>query len=138
MRQASRIFNKQAQKEPLVVMQPKNPAAVAQILRLAVAHDIPVTVKGGGHSPAGWSVEEGLLHTTSKLSISNGCRTAHFVNCIHDKDPCRIGCKKKAIQQVKRENSNLCMSLLLKLGLVANLFCSLIMCLWWMSCELKS
>lgn len=59
---ASEIFSIRARREPLVVMQPKNPEAVAQILRSAVKHNIPVTIKGGGHSPAGWSIEEGIVH----------------------------------------------------------------------------
>ncbi|GMH44209.1 hypothetical protein BSKO_12143 [Bryopsis sp. KO-2023] len=58
---ASRIWNMLSQRDPLGVVRPRNEKEIGAILKTAMQHGFAVTVKGGGHSPAGWGVEEDAI-----------------------------------------------------------------------------
>ena len=53
---------------PLAVAQPLDTADVQAIVRWAVAHDVRLAVRSGGHSYAGLSSTTGLLVDLSRLS----------------------------------------------------------------------
>jgi FAD/FMN-containing dehydrogenase/Fe-S oxidoreductase len=52
--------------EPLGVVIPRSAEAVAQAVRVAARHGVPITPRGGGTSQAGQSIGEGLVLDTSK------------------------------------------------------------------------
>jgi len=59
------------EKEPLVIVQPRGPAAVAAAVKFAVKHSIPLTVKGGGHNSSGRSlIHQGMVIDLGKYMRS--------------------------------------------------------------------
>jgi FAD/FMN-containing dehydrogenase/pimeloyl-ACP methyl ester carboxylesterase len=58
---ATRLWNGMVEKTPALVVQPAGPADVASALEHARAHDLAVSVRGGGHNIAGTSVVDGGL-----------------------------------------------------------------------------
>lgn len=68
-----RIFNRRLQQVPSAVFQPQSSDDVAAVLSMALAAGFPVTVKNGGHSPAGWSVQNG---EESDGSVKEGFRAS--------------------------------------------------------------
>lgn len=64
----TRIWNAAEQSEPALVVRPLNTDSVALALRFALAQGLPVAVRTGGHSPAGFgSIRGGLVIDTSSL-----------------------------------------------------------------------
>ena len=58
---ARRTFNGLTDRYPKVVVRPLDTQDVRVALAFARAHDLPVSVRGGGHSVAGHAVGEGAL-----------------------------------------------------------------------------
>ena len=56
---AARVFF--ATGAPALVVRPRDPGEVAQAVRHAVRHDLPLSVRSGGHSPLGHSTNTGGL-----------------------------------------------------------------------------
>ncbi|KAI9797366.1 MAG: hypothetical protein M1833_005546 [Piccolia ochrophora] len=52
---------------PLAIVRPKNAAEVSRIVRYAVAYDISITVRGGGHELYGRSIVNGALAIDLRL-----------------------------------------------------------------------
>ncbi|GEM47294.1 FAD-binding oxidoreductase [Deinococcus cellulosilyticus] len=64
----TRIWNAAEQAEPAIVVRPLSSESVALALRFALAQGLPVAVRTGGHSPAGFgSIRGGLVVDTSSL-----------------------------------------------------------------------
>eukprot|EP00192_Tetraselmis_astigmatica_P000005 CAMPEP_0117676692 /NCGR_PEP_ID=MMETSP0804-20121206/16333_1 /TAXON_ID=1074897 /ORGANISM="Tetraselmis astigmatica, Strain CCMP880" /LENGTH=1071 /DNA_ID=CAMNT_0005485897 /DNA_START=144 /DNA_END=3361 /DNA_ORIENTATION=- len=65
---AIKIFNARNQKQPSIAVQPMTTTDVVNALELARQHRLKVSVKGGGHNPAGLAVVDGaMLIEMSKL-----------------------------------------------------------------------
>ena len=58
---ARRTFNATVLREPAVIVQPDDTAAVAVAVRAAVAAGLPIAIRGGGHSVAGHAVADGAV-----------------------------------------------------------------------------
>jgi FAD/FMN-containing dehydrogenase len=58
---ARRSFNGLLDRRPAVIVQPITTAGVASAVRVAAEADLPIAVRGGGHSVAGHSVADGAL-----------------------------------------------------------------------------
>jgi FAD/FMN-containing dehydrogenase len=59
---ASRLFNRRFHSlRPAAIAFPVSAADVAECLRFARRHDVPISVRSGGHSYAGWSSGDGRL-----------------------------------------------------------------------------
>lgn len=64
----SRIWNNAEQATPALVVCPQNTESVALALRFALGQGMPVAVRSGGHSPAGFgTVQDGMVIDTSGL-----------------------------------------------------------------------
>jgi FAD/FMN-containing dehydrogenase len=59
--EARRTFNAMIERRPAVIVRPLHTADVAEAVRWASETDLPISVRGGGHSVAGHSVGEGSL-----------------------------------------------------------------------------
>ncbi|MCD0484216.1 FAD-binding protein [Streptacidiphilus sp. ASG 303] len=64
---------------PAAVAYPANPQDVATCLAFARRHRLPVAVRGGGHSYAGWSTTTGLLVDTGRMASVSASRGAASV-----------------------------------------------------------
>jgi FAD/FMN-containing dehydrogenase len=59
---ARRSFNAMIDRQPAVIVQPSDDTEVGRALRFAREHDLPIGVRGGGHSVAGHGlVDDGLV-----------------------------------------------------------------------------
>jgi FAD/FMN-containing dehydrogenase len=67
---ARRVWNGMIDRRPAAIVQPTGIADVMQVIRIAREDQIPVSVRGGGHSVAGKSVANGALMID--LSHMNG------------------------------------------------------------------
>jgi len=59
--QARRVWNGMIDRKPLVIVRPTSIADVIQSVRFARERGIAASVRGGGHSVAGKSVEDGAM-----------------------------------------------------------------------------
>ena len=69
---ARRVYNGAVDRRPALIVRCAGAADVAAAIRLARAHDLPLAVRGGGHSAAGFGVCEGGL--VADLSAMKGVR----------------------------------------------------------------
>jgi hypothetical protein len=58
---ATRLWNGMIEKTPALVVQPTGTADVVEAVRFAREHDVPLSVRGGGHNIAGTAVADGGL-----------------------------------------------------------------------------
>jgi FAD/FMN-containing dehydrogenase len=77
---ARRVWNAAVDRHPAVIVRPRDGADVAEAVAFARAGDLPLAVRGGGHSPAGYgTVDDGLVVDLSgmkRLEVDPGRRTA--------------------------------------------------------------
>jgi FAD/FMN-containing dehydrogenase len=59
--QARRVWNAAIDRRPAVIVRPRYPLDISEALRYARAHQLPVAVRGGGHSLAGHGTIDGGL-----------------------------------------------------------------------------
>ena len=74
---ARRIWNGMIDRTPSLIVRPSSIADVMQIVRLVREHNLPFTVRGGGHSVAGKSVADGALMIDLSLMTSIQIDAAH-------------------------------------------------------------
>ena len=78
--EARAVWNGLHDERPALVVQPTGAADVAAAVGFARSHDLPIAVRGGGHSIAGFSTcDDGIVIDLSKM---RGVRV----------DPCRAAC----------------------------------------------
>ena len=66
--QARRVWNAAVNRRPELIVRPKNVDDVIQAIDFARGNDLPLAMRGGGHSPAGYgTVEAGLVIDFSKM-----------------------------------------------------------------------
>lgn len=58
---ATHLWNGLIEKSPALVIQPAGPADVQEAVRFAGEHDLPLSVRGGGHNIAGTALADGGL-----------------------------------------------------------------------------
>jgi FAD/FMN-containing dehydrogenase len=59
--QARQVWNALVDRRPALIVRPRDAAGVAAAVDLARTHDLPLAVRGGGHSPAGYGTVDGGL-----------------------------------------------------------------------------
>jgi FAD/FMN-containing dehydrogenase len=59
--QARRVWNARVDRHPALIVRPRDAAGVAAAVALARADGLPLAVRGGGHSPAGYGTVDGGL-----------------------------------------------------------------------------
>ena len=78
--EARRVWNGMIDRKPSAIVRPASIADVIQTVRFAREQQIPVSVKGGGHSVAGKSVADGAmmidLSTMREIQTNPGRQTA--------------------------------------------------------------
>ena len=66
--QARRVWNAIVDRRPALIVRPREVADVIQTVDFARTHDVPLAVRGGGHSPAGYgTVDDGLVVDLSSM-----------------------------------------------------------------------
>ena len=77
---ARRVWNGMIDRRPLLIVQPESASEVAAAIAFARDHDLPLSVKGGGHGVAGRAVcDDGLVVDLSRMNavlIDPAARTA--------------------------------------------------------------
>ena len=77
---ARAVFNGMIDRHPLAVVRPVNASDVARCISLARAHDLALSVRGGGHNVAGNAVRDGAvmldLSSMKGIEVDPGARTA--------------------------------------------------------------
>ena len=76
--QARRVWNGMIDRKPTAIVRPTSIADVMQVVRIAREDQIPVSVRGGGHSVAGKSVANGALMID--LSLMNAIQVNPAAN----------------------------------------------------------
>lgn len=78
--EARRVWNARVDRRPALVVRPRAATDVAEAVRFARERDLPIAVRGGGHSPAGHgTVDGGLvvdLSRMTRLEVDPAGRTA--------------------------------------------------------------
>jgi len=78
--EARRSFNALVDRRPAVIVQPRSAEGVSSAVRVAADADLPVSVRGGGHSVAGHAMADGAiaidLRRMRKVSVDGRRRTA--------------------------------------------------------------
>jgi len=78
--EARRSFNALVDRRPAVIVQPRSAEGVSAAVRVAADADLPVAVRGGGHSVAGHAMADGAiaidLRRMRKVSVDARLRTA--------------------------------------------------------------
>ena len=65
---ARSIFNASIARSPMVIVQPLNTADVQAAVRFASTQDIPISIRGGGHSASGLAVcDDGVMIDMSRM-----------------------------------------------------------------------
>ena len=64
---ARRMFNALVDHRPAVIVQPRSAAGVSAAVQLAAGADLPIAVRGGGHSVAGHAMADGALAIDLRL-----------------------------------------------------------------------
>jgi FAD/FMN-containing dehydrogenase len=59
---ARAVFNGMIDRRPLAMIRPVDASEVVRCITLARRHDLPLSVRGGGHSVAGNAVRDGAHH----------------------------------------------------------------------------
>lgn len=71
--QARRVWNRLVDRRPALIVRPRDTAEVIESVAFARSNDLPLAVRGGGHSPAGYgTVDGGLvvdLSTMKRLDV---------------------------------------------------------------------
>ena len=79
--QARRVFNTAFDRHPALIVRPRDEADVARSILWAAEHDLPLAVRGGGHSLAGHGTGDGVLvldlGSMRRLTIDSVRRLAH-------------------------------------------------------------
>src|SRR5262245_34295937 len=66
---ARRVWNAAVEKRPRFIAKCLNVSDVQRCLEFAVQHDVPISIRGGGHHPAGTSlVDTGLVLDFSRMT----------------------------------------------------------------------
>ncbi|MBA3687730.1 MAG: FAD-binding oxidoreductase [Chloroflexi bacterium] len=65
--EARRTFNALVDRRPAVIVQPRSAAGISAVVKLAAEADLPIAVRGGGHSAAGHSMGDGALVVDLRL-----------------------------------------------------------------------
>lgn len=77
---ARRVWNAAVDRQPALIVRPRDVEGVVEAVAFARTGDLPLAVRGGGHSPAGYgTVDEGLVVDLSgmkRLEIDPDGRTA--------------------------------------------------------------
>jgi FAD/FMN-containing dehydrogenase len=77
---ARRVWNAAVDRHPALIVRPRDVADVAEAVAFARADGLPLAVRGGGHSPAGYgTVDDGLvvdLSAMKRLDVDPERRTA--------------------------------------------------------------
>jgi len=77
---ARRVYNGMIDRRPMLIVRCLDTSEVAQTVRVARAHDIPISIRGGGHNFAGKAVLEGGLMIDLSgmkgISVDVGAHTA--------------------------------------------------------------
>jgi FAD binding domain/Berberine and berberine like len=94
---ARALFNAMIDKRPAVIVRCTSTADVASAIRLALAHDLPLAVRGGGHNGGGLgSVDDGLVAdlssmrnvsvdpATRRVRVDGGCTWADVDAATHE------------------------------------------------------
>ena len=68
--EATRLWNGLIEKSPALVVRPTGAADVVEAVRFAREHDVPLSVRGGGHNIAGTAIADGGL--TIDMSLLRG------------------------------------------------------------------
>src|SRR3954462_555575 len=78
--QARRVWNGMIDRRPALIVRPSNPTEVATAIRFAREPDLPIAVRGGGHSLPGLStIDDGIVIDLSHMrgvTVDAGKRTA--------------------------------------------------------------
>ena len=61
---ARAVFNGMIDRRPLAVIRPVDASDVVRCIEFARRHDLPLSVRGGGHSVAGHAVRDGASCST--------------------------------------------------------------------------
>jgi FAD/FMN-containing dehydrogenase len=77
---ACTLFNAVIERRPAMVVRPTSAADVAEAIRFARRHDLPLAVRSGGHSAAGWSLCDGGvvldMRSIDTINVDPEARTA--------------------------------------------------------------
>jgi FAD binding domain len=78
--ESRRVWNRAVNRRPALIARPRDVAGVVRVVDFARDHDLPLAVRGGGHSPAGYgTVDDGVvvdLASMTRLDIDLAERTA--------------------------------------------------------------
>jgi FAD/FMN-containing dehydrogenase len=94
---ATRLWNGMIEKRPALVARPIDAADVAAVVRFAEEHDLPLSVRGGGHNIAGTALTEGGL--TIDMSGRRRIRVDPAARTVTVETGCLLGEVDRATQR---------------------------------------